>query len=143
MTAAPAATAAATEAAAAAAAAAAKEALHSLTDAPANSTDSSSQTPGDSSSSTVRVATASEDDQQLVAGLAAAASAGDMLYLLRALAAWPWEEPLHAVLLPAVVAALRGAVTDMQLQVRSCCLLPTDVADLSSQFGATLAANQL
>jgi hypothetical protein len=65
------------------------------------------------------VLTAAEADEQLTAGLAAAASAGELLYLLRALSAWQWEEALHAVLLPAVVAALQGKVPDMQLQVRT------------------------
>jgi hypothetical protein len=67
---------------------------------------------------TIRVPTASEADKHLTAALAAAASAGDLLYLLRALGAWQWEEALHAVLLPAVVAALQGKAASMQLQVR-------------------------
>jgi hypothetical protein len=62
------------------------------------------------------VPTAAEADAQLTAGLAFAASAGDLLYLLRALAGWGWDE-LHVVLLPSVVAALQGKVSDMQLQV--------------------------
>jgi hypothetical protein len=40
------------------------------------------------------------------------------LYLLRALSAWQWEEALHAVLLPAAMAALQGKAVDMQLQVK-------------------------
>jgi hypothetical protein len=64
------------------------------------------------------VPTAAEADKQLAAGLAAAVSAGDLLYLLRALSAWQWQEAVHAVLLPAAVAALQDKASEMQLQVR-------------------------
>lgn len=77
---------------------------------------SSSSSDGSAASATVRVPTAAEADQQLAAGLAAAA-AGDLLYLLRALTRWQWEGGLHGLLLPAAVAALQGKAADMQLQV--------------------------
>jgi hypothetical protein len=89
------------------------EADKQLTAVPASPDSSSAVCP-----TTIRVPTAAEADKQLTVGLAAAASAGDLLYLLRALSAWQWEEALHAVLLPAVVAALQGKVSDMGLQVR-------------------------
>lgn len=37
--------------------------------------------------------------------------------MLRALTGWQWEDGLHGLLLPAVVAALQGKVGHMQLQV--------------------------